>query len=579
MPNEVGDEHVNFHIRHVWTSMHTSGMKLPWEISLHALNKEVLEPFSKRVKVCGNMGPCSNPKLAEPVDLFDKKRSSFADAGLRLMKRTDEAFWEQQISFDRKAAYKKWTALILEDPGSWSIARPKPGDTLTEFLQQGLNESIKDALGIKATSTLHGRANPLVRYVQFARDRNVDPFPIKEELVYRFLKDSDTAPTFPRSFITSVSFAKHVMGLMQADEVLNSGRVKGYMAIHFAKKRRLVQRPPLTVKQIQHLEACVKDESRTMYDRIASGFFLLLVFGRLRFSDGQSISSMELEVPVGSNKGYLECAAERCKTATTLEKRTRLLPVVVPTLSFTEGGWVEPWLECREQQGLVLGKDKPVLPNPAAGGGWSRVPVSCEIAGDWLRSLLKDVPAKKTSVRIATHSCKSSMLSMCAKYGMEPSARRYLGYHSSGKDKSMLTYSRDAMSWPVRLMEEMITQINDNHFDPDASRSGYFPSGAPAVYEGKDQESSSSSCDSKDDEHFEHSADENALETVAGRWGGETCGDAAVYFRHRVSRCLHVTADETGMLLKCGRMVTAQYDRCKSAPQFLHPSCTACFRR
>ena len=158
MPNEVGDEHVNFHIRHVWTSMHTSGMKLPWEISLHALNKEVLEPFSKRVKVCGNMGPCSNPKLAEPVDLFDKKRSSFADAGLRLMKRTDEAFWEQQISFDRKAAYKKWTALILEDPGSWSIARPKPGDMLTEFLQQGLNESIKDALGIKATSTLHGRA-------------------------------------------------------------------------------------------------------------------------------------------------------------------------------------------------------------------------------------------------------------------------------------------------------------------------------------------------------------------------------------------------------------------------------------
>jgi len=126
-------------------------------------------------------------------------------------------------------------------------------------------------------------------------------------------------------------------------------------------------------------------------------------------------------------------------------------PVVVPTLSFTDGGWVEPWLECREQQGLVLGRDKPVLPKPAVGGGWTRVPVSCEVAGDWLRSLLKDVPARKTGVRIATHSCKSSMLSMCAKYGMEPSARRYLGYHSSGKDKSMLTYSRDAMSWPVRL--------------------------------------------------------------------------------------------------------------------------------
>ena len=403
MQNEVGDEHLNFHIRHVWTSMHSSGMKLSWERSLPALSKEALEPFSKRVKLFGNMGPCSIPKLVDPVDIFDKKGSSFADVGLRVMKQTDETFWEQQISFDRKAAYKKWTALILGDPGSWSVARPKPGDALTEFLQQGLDESIKDALGIKATSTLHGRANPLVRYVQFARDNSIEPFPIKEALVYRFLKDSDTAPTSPRSFITSASFAKHVLGLMQADEVLSSGHVKGYMAVHFAKKRRLVQRPPLTVKKIEHLEMCVKDENRTMYDRIASGFFLLLVFGRLRFSDGQSMSSMKLEVPIGLDKGYLECAAERCKTATTLGKRTRLLPVVVTTLSFTD----------------------------------------------------------------------------------------------------------------VRVMEEMITQINASNFEPDASRGGCFPAGVPAAHEGKDQESSSSPCDSKGDEHFEHSADERYL--------GESC--------------------------------------------------------
>ena len=579
MTKEVGDEHIIFHARHVWTSMHSSGMKLPWEISMPALSKEALEPFRKRVKLFGNMGPCSTPKHHDPVDLFDKKRSSFADAGLRLMKRTDETFWEQQISFDRKAAYKKWTSLILEDPGSWSVTRPKSGDSLSEFLQRGLNESIKDALGVKATSTLHGRANPLVRYVQFAKVNNFEPFPIKEHEVYRFLKDSDTAPTFPRSFVTSVSFAKHVLGLLQTDEVLGSCRVKGYMAIHFARKRKLVQRPPLTVKQIEHLELCVKDCNRTMYDRTAAGFFLLLVFGRLRFSDGQAISSMELEVPVRSSHGYLECAAERCKTSTTLEKRTRLLPVVVPTVSFTEGGWIEPWMKCREQQGLTVGPDKPVLPSPAAGGGWSRVPVTCEVAGDWLRSLLKDVSCKKTSVRIATHSCKSAILSMSAKYGMEPAARRYLGYHSSGKDKSMLTYSRDAMSWPVRLMEEMIRQINDHHFDPDASRSGYFPAGEPTVYEGKERESSSSSCDSKDDEQFEHSADERALEEVAGTWGGERPVECAVYFRHCISRCLHVTADETGMLLKCGRMVTAQYDKCNGAPRFLHPPCTACFRR
>ena len=150
---------------------------------------------------------------ADPGDLFDKKRSSYADAGLRLMRKTDENFWQQQISFDRKAAYKKWTTLIMEEPGSWVISRPKTGDGLFELLQHGLVESIRDALGVKATSTLHGRANPLLRYVQFAKKNNVPPFPMKESVAYAFLKETDTAPTFPRSFITSVAFAKHVLGL------------------------------------------------------------------------------------------------------------------------------------------------------------------------------------------------------------------------------------------------------------------------------------------------------------------------------------------------------------------------------
>ena len=575
---DVSDEHVVFHTRHVWTAMHSSGMKLPWELTLPMLNKDALEPFHKRTKLLGNTGPCCMSPQADPGDLFDQKRSSYADAGLRLMRKTDENFWQQQISFDRKAAYKKWTSLIMEEPGSWVISRPRKGDGLFELLQHGLVESIRDALGVKATSTLHGRANPLLRYVQFAKKNDVPPFPMKESIAYAFLKETDTAPTFPRSFITSVAFAKHVLGLLHADEVLDSSRIKGHAAIHFAKKRKLVQRPALTVDQIKSLENCVKDEGRTMYDRIASGFFLLLVYGRLRFSDGQSITSMELEIPTGADRGYLECAAERCKTSTSLEKRTRLLPVVVPTLSFTEEGWIEQWIRCREQQGLVPGSGKPMLPTPAAGGGWTKIPVSCEVAGDWLRASLKDVPAKTTAVRIATHSCKSAVLSMCAKYGMEPSARRLLGYHSAGKDKSMLTYSRDAMSWPIRLMEEMIQQINADNFVPDASRSGYFPAGNPTSYDGKDVESTSSSCDSMDEEVFSHSADEQAVEEVAGTWGGDMSSEDALFFRHKISRCLHKTADETGLLFRCGRMVSGQYDQCEGVPKFLYPSCTACFR-
>ena len=56
------------------------------------------------------------------------------------------------------------------------------------------------------------------------------------------------------------------------------------------------QRSPLTVVQIKVLEQLVKDVSRSAHDRVMAGYFLMLVHGRLRFSDGQRITGMKLEM-------------------------------------------------------------------------------------------------------------------------------------------------------------------------------------------------------------------------------------------------------------------------------------------
>ena len=577
--SQAGNEHFLFHTRHAWSSLHVGTIRQPWELTVPALHKDVLEPFRKKLKVSGNLGPCITAGNDSADKSMPVKLNSFADAGLKLMKKTDEHLWELNITYERKAAYKKWTSLVLDDPLAWSVSRPKSGQDYMGYISQGIGESIKDCLGVKATGTLHNRVNPLIRYAQSLKDAGQQPFPMQEHQVYEFLKRADAAPSFPRSFITSVAFAKHVLGLFSADAVLESCRIKGFAALHFAQKRKLVQRPPLTVEQISYLERCVIDTRRTSYDRVAAGFFLVLTYGRLRFSDAQSITSLELEIPFGAQHGYLECAAERCKTATSLEKRTRLLPVVIPTKSFTDSGWVANWLEIRAQTKLEAGKGVPLLPNPASGGGWSKTPVTCEIAGDWLRALLKDVQNPKATVRLATHSCKSSMLSMCAKYGMEPSARRMLGYHSAGKDKSMLVYSRDSMAWPVRRMEEMIDEIVAQRFCPDASRSGYFPGESAAPADSKDCDSTSSSGDSQDEESMEHSEEEEAVEKFTGTWGDAGAVESSVYFRHVTSRCIHLTADESGLLFRCGRMVSSQYIKCNDVPKFLHPSCGACFKR
>ena len=91
-------------------------MKQPWELTLPIVHKDVLKPFSKRLRLSGNLGPAS--VLAENCksDELAVKCNSFASAGLKLMKKTDEHLWELQITFDRKAAYKKWTTLILDEP-------------------------------------------------------------------------------------------------------------------------------------------------------------------------------------------------------------------------------------------------------------------------------------------------------------------------------------------------------------------------------------------------------------------------------------------------------------------------------
>ena len=562
----TGDEHINFHTRHVWTMMRSNSSKQPWELTMPDIHKEHTESQRKRFKVLGNLGPASmTAELVVESPMFNKC-NSFSEAGLRLMRKTDELLWQQQMSMERKAAYKKWTSLVLSNPGCWTVARPRKGENLMDLLRVGIGESIKDCLGTKATGTLHNRANALIRFAEYSKENFTEPFPIKEHMVYQFLKSGDHAPTFPKSFLASVSFAKHTLGLMEADEVLTSCRVRGFSSLHFAKKRKLIQRPPLKVKQIALLEELVGDTHRTAYDRVAAGFFLFMTFGRLRYSDAQAVTELELEVPMGEQHGYLEGAAERCKTNTTLEKKTRLLPIVVPTKSFTEDGWVSQWLEVRAQSNMQVGSGIPLLPSPAAGGGWSKIPLSCEAAGDWLRALLKASLAEGSGPRVATHSCKASILSMCSKHGMEPAARRLLGYHSAGRDKSMLVYSRDTMSWPVRLLEGMLDDIKANVFLPDSTRSGYFPKGGAPSDNCRDEASSSSSCDSRDEDETNHTDEEQALESFTGKWGPEMPEEDVVYFRHKTSRCLHATVDESGLLFKCGRMVSNQYVKCQSKP-------------
>ena len=73
--------------------------------------------------------------------------------------------------------------------------------------------------------------------------------------------------------------------------------------------------------------------------------------------------------------------------------------------------------------------------------------------------------------KITSHSCKATLLSFLAKYGASIPDREILGGHT-GRMKSVLTYSRDALAAPLRVLDDMLQKIRSGLFDPNASKSG-----------------------------------------------------------------------------------------------------------
>ena len=62
---------------------------------------------------------------------------------------------------------------------------------------------------------------------------------------------------------------------------------------------------------------------------------------------------------------------------------------------------------------------------------------------------------------VASHSLKASMLSMCAKHGVELPQRQLLGYHVVRGESSALNYGRDNLGAPLEALDKVLTDIRD----------------------------------------------------------------------------------------------------------------------
>ena len=548
--------------------------------------------------------PCGVIAVATPEHEGDDEASDRPEA-LRIFraKRTVTGrSWEALLNSQRVAVIRKWAGIIMMYLNSFEIGRQ--WDRLSP-MGQALGDGLKHIFAGKATGTLHARASPVLRYIMWCDKNGIPAFPLVEATVYNFMcEHADTsAPTFLRSYLVAIRFSFHVLGVTGGDTVLASKRVEGCAREAYLKKRRTLQKDPLSVAMVEHLEKIVMADRYPDRDRVAAGCFLLCIFFRARFSDMMNLQDLILDEIVvdGSPHGYIEGKVGRTKSAYTTEMKTKYLPMVAPRFGVTGADWFTTWREVGVRCGKPRGEAMPMLPSPSK-GGWTKTPLGAGEGADWLRQLLQvsGIPLGALG-NIGTHSLKTTTLSWMAKFGAPISIRQHLGYHMPSADKMALLYSRDASAGPVRKLEECLACVREKTFVPDATRSGYFPMQGRRLEPENEQAlsgvgtpetdtvvdfSDTDSEDSRDDEHAfeEQNMNEAAMDHVVGSWNEHATLEAlgvqedAPLFRNRFTRYIHLLSEEGGNKFRCGREINNKYEELEIRPKFMSPQCSQCFR-
>ncbi|CAE7612968.1 unnamed protein product [Symbiodinium sp. CCMP2592] len=577
------DAHLSFCIR----SSHQSSFRPTWET--------VGEPTNLVFRLPAARGPL--PLIAGPRaeaassgSVSQAKRPGVSgDSPLKMAKHWHGISWEYKLERELVAGIRKWGVIIMHSPLSFDIGRRLRGEQRLEPL---ILESLGHIFAGKAAGTLHQRAGPMLRYIRWSVQADMDPFPLEEGQVYEFCKSCEfsSAPTFLRSFIVSISFAVHVLGVTGGADCLISGRVIGIARLTYLAKRKKTRRPPLTVAMVAFLENLVCDPTARAIDRICAGFFLCLVFMRARFSDGMNLGNLQLDTPSGlatEVAGYLEGEVLRSKTSFTTERKTMLLPMVCPRLGVTGLDWAGVWMKLREVHKMPTGSGVPLLPGTGASGEWLLVPPSATVAASWLKGILSKGGFDHGALaKLGTHSCKCTTLSWCGKFGIDQAVRRTLGYHTDRAAAMVILYSRDEISSAVRALERVLVEIREDRFRPDATRSGHFPcevaapsaetEGDPPDYESNGGVSESEDSQDEEDNVGDLGAEERALEEIGAPWRPQGAASDRRMFRHKLSRIIHFVADEAGATFACGTKISSNYVEMDSGVSFLHPLCKKC---
>ena len=510
----------------------------------------------------------------------------------------------------RNYAIQKWKSIIQLAPKHSETGRILMKNIWSLFDDSQLFISLQDIFSSKSTATILKRANSFSRFIVWCYRKGIEAIPVKESVVYTFLYDVQwSGPTAPMSFKQSLNFAHGVLGIDGSLEAANSSRIAGFCKRTFTQKKPLKQARTLTVAQIEALEDLVvqyPSNEADPIDVVFAGHVLFVLYCRSRWTDSLYVSRLELDLDEAGN-GFIQADTLISKTSTTLQKKTRFLPLTGPVNGLVTNRWIHQWLQLREEQGLPKPNGAvPIMQTVTVAGHFSGRALLPAEAGEWLRDLLMSCGFSKEQVQgVCSHSLKATLLSWTAKYGVDLVKRQLLGYHVTSSQQSSLHYSRDELAEPLRELEKVLAAVRAGTFKPDSTRSGYFVSPLPKSSTRPQVHSADRSVrghlehvDSSDEDEPEsassipsaHSAELSEDEQLVlslpddikdglpnKRTRTAAKHDVSCMYIHTRWKTLHAVKLDDESKLACGRLITPSFKAVPFGVDFPYAKCVVCF--
>lgn len=602
-------------VRAAWNSLSHSVVKPVWETGFWTTifgNDSIGDQL--KLKFDRPLGPPPLlPDVTESVEANKRQRIlehfdldiPFSRSCVKLV---EDVTWQESREAQLQKALKHW-AVIVE---AWD---PRIPFVETLLGCDSINAQLillGDVFRNKAPSTLLKRANSIKRLCVFLGELGLY-FPCSETLLYTFvcdLRDNGFPASRAKGVLEAIAFIRHTMGIDECEVMLRGRRCWGAATSDSIKEKS--QASPLLVKELELLHSVLEHDT-DLWNRAFSGMVLFVTYSRARWTDAQQASSLLFDCDETGSAAYVEASTGVHKTVHALQHKHQFLPLVAPAVGVCENNWADIWKDVRKQLGLAIGPNCPLFPAPNEDGTPGKRFLTSQECGKWLRALISRQLGIDESRKISSHSMKCTTLSMLAKRGVGMEDRLILGYHSS-PFKIGLTYSRDAMSRPLMILEKLFEEIRQGVFKPDVTRSGRFTKVSETKIEITSDEESGwrlveevdqkkqSVCDRVDDSILPQvvptvdavdfvdvcadssASDEESDDADTFQEAGKKvfnipkAPDGFHLWQHTKSKILHLMSDGHRVMFHCGRKA-GQFHTCNNVnPKWDTGICWRCFK-